>query len=61
MRKLLRWTFVAGLVCSLLACAPKIVPVPTATALLNPADQSLTESRDGVAVSARIDQESVQP
>lgn len=50
---------VAGLL--LAACSVKVVPQQTATALLNPADGSLTESFDGVAVSARVDQLSVQP
>lgn len=45
----------------LTACSIKVVPQPTATALLNPGDNSLTESYDGVAVTARLDQLSVQP
>lgn len=61
MKRLLHWTCLLVVLSGTLACAPKIVPMPTATALLNPADQSLTETRDGVAVSARIDQQSVQP
>jgi len=43
------------------ACSVKVVPQPTVTALLNPVDNSLTESFDGVAVTARLDQLSVQP
>jgi len=61
MKNSLRWICLLGLLFCTLACAPKIVPQPTATALLNPVDQSLTETRDGVAVSARVDQQSVQP
>lgn len=61
MKQLLRWSLLLGALAGTLACSPKIVPVPTATALLNPADQSLTETHDGVAVSVRIDQQSVQP
>jgi hypothetical protein len=61
MKPLLRWPLLLCALAGTLACSPKIMPVPTATALLNPADQSLTETRDGVAVSVRIDQQSVQP
>ncbi len=61
MMMLLRCFCLLSVLFGALACSPKIVPVPTATALLNPADQSLTETRDGIAVSARIDQQSVQP
>lgn len=43
------------------ACSVKIIPQPTATALLNPADSSLTETYDGVAITARLDQLSLQP
>lgn len=43
------------------ACSVKVVPLPTATAIVNPADNSLTEVHDGVAVTARLDQLSVQP
>lgn len=49
----------AALFCS--ACSVKVVPLPTATATVNPGDNSLTEVHDGVAVTARIDQLSVQP
>lgn len=43
------------------ACSVKIVPQPTATALLDPAGNSLTETHDGIAVTARLDQMSLQP
>ena len=43
------------------ACSLKVVPAPTATALLDPGGTSLTEIRDGVAITARLDQLSVQP
>ncbi|MHB8708439.1 MAG: hypothetical protein ACYC9I_06155 [Desulfuromonadales bacterium] len=49
----------ATLFCS--ACSVKVVPQSTATAMVNPADNSLTEVHDGVAVTARLDQLSVQP
>lgn len=49
----------AALFCS--ACSVKVVPTPTATAIFNPADNSLTETHDGIAVTARLDQLSVQP
>jgi hypothetical protein len=61
MRLLLRLSFLLALLACLLACSPRIIPVPTATALLNPVDQSLSETRNGVTVSVRLDQESVQP
>jgi hypothetical protein len=47
------------LICA--ACSVKVVPQPTATALFNPVDNSLTETHDGLAVTARLDQLSVQP
>lgn len=49
----------ATLCCS--ACSVKVVPLPTATAVFNPADNSLTEVHGGVAVTARLDQLTVQP
>lgn len=49
----------AALVCS--ACGVRVVPQSTASAMVNPADNSLTEVHDGVAVTAQLDQLSVQP
>lgn len=49
----------AALFCS--ACGVRVVPQSTVTAMVNPADNSLTEVHDGVAVTARLDQLSVQP
>ena len=43
------------------ACAVKVVPLPTATAQLDPVNASLTEVRDEVAVTVKVDQLSVQP
>mgnify|MGYP001275711626 CR=1 FL=1 len=43
------------------ACSTRIVPQPTATAVLNVADNSLTEVHDGIVISARVDELSVQP
>lgn len=43
------------------ACTPRITPQQTATALLNPLNNSLTEARNGVAISVRIDTLAVQP
>lgn len=60
MRPVTHLLFLAAMLL-LSACSVKVVPQPTATALLNPADNSLTESFDGVAVTARLDQLSVQP
>ncbi|MCM2263921.1 MAG: hypothetical protein NDI73_01895 [Desulfuromonadales bacterium] len=54
------WLLLAAtLLCT--ACSAKVVPQPTATAFLNSGDNSLTESIGGVAVTARLDQLSVQP
>ena len=43
------------------ACSLKVVPVPTATAVLDPDGTSMTEIRDGVAITARLAELSVQP
>lgn len=43
------------------ACTANIAPLPTTTAIFNPTDNSLTEIHDGVAITAKIDQLSVQP
>lgn len=54
------WLLVsATLFCS--ACSVKVVPQPTASAILGPVDGSLSESHDGITVTARVDQLSVQP
>lgn len=49
----------ATLFCS--ACSVKVVPQPTSTAVLGTVDGSLTESHDGVIITSRLDQLSVQP
>ncbi|MDT8440951.1 MAG: hypothetical protein RQ723_04750 [Desulfuromonadales bacterium] len=43
------------------ACAVKVIPQATATARINPADNSLSESRDGITITARLDELSVAP
>jgi hypothetical protein len=50
---------VALLVCS--ACSVKVAPIATATGTINAEDQSLTEVRDGVAMTVRLDELSVAP
>jgi hypothetical protein len=61
MRLVSRLTILLAALCCCSACSVKIVPQPTATALLNPADNSLTETHDGIAITARLDQLSLQP
>lgn len=54
------WFYLAILLfCS--ACSVKVIPQPTLTALPGPVDGSLTESHDGVVITSRLDQLSVQP
>ena len=55
-----RLLFLLALACGA-ACSQKVIPVPTAAAVLDPSGTGLTETRDGVAVTARIDELSVQP
>jgi len=50
-----------AILCCTTACSVKVVPQATASAVFNPADNSLTEAHDGVAVTARLDQLSLQP
>lgn len=45
----------------LCGCGVAIVPKPTSTALLNPADNSLTEDKAGVTISARLQDLEVAP
>jgi hypothetical protein len=42
-------------------CGIKVVPLPTATAIVNPADNSLVERKDGVTVTARVQDLEVAP
>jgi len=42
-------------------CGFAVVPKPTATATLNPIDNSLTEAKDGVSVTARVQDLEVAP
>jgi len=42
-------------------CGFTVVPKPTASAILNPIDNSLTEIKDGVSVSARVQDLEVAP
>lgn len=43
------------------ACAVKVTPQATATARVNSADSSISETRDGVTVTARLDQLTLAP
>lgn len=43
------------------ACSTKVVPLATATATINLEEQSITEIRDGIAFTAKLDELSVQP
>lgn len=56
-----RALFVLAVLLLVSACTTKVVPLPTATALPGPEEGSLTEIHDGVAVTVRVDQLSVQP
>jgi hypothetical protein len=60
-RPIARLQMLLTVLCFCAACSTQVVPVPTATALLDPGGTSLTEVRDGVAITVRLDQESVQP
>ncbi|TLM69341.1 MAG: hypothetical protein FDZ69_00785 [Deltaproteobacteria bacterium] len=61
MKLVARMLLIAVATVSCMACSAKIVPVPTATALPGPVEGSLSEMRDGIAVTVKIDQLSVQP
>ncbi len=50
-----RLGFLMVLALVLVGCGVKVVPRPTATALLNVADNSLTEEKAGVSLSARVE------
>lgn len=60
-RPIARLQMLLAALCCCAACSTQVVPVPTATALLDPGGASLTEVRDGVAITVRLDQFSVQP
>lgn len=47
-------TVLTLLLCS--ACSVKVLPVATATGTIDPVAQSITESRDGVAFTVKIDE-----
>ncbi len=59
MKKSLLFAFFA--VFSLWGCGVAVVPKPTPSAVLNPADNSLTEAKDGVSVTARVQDLEVAP
>jgi hypothetical protein len=50
-----------GLTLLLAGCGIKIVPQPTALGVINPADRSITINREGVIVSARVQDLEVAP
>jgi hypothetical protein len=50
-----------GLALLLTGCGIKIVPQPTQAGVINPADRSITINRDGVVVSARVQDLEVAP
>jgi hypothetical protein len=50
-----------GLVLLLAGCGIKIVPQPTQMGVVNPADRSITINRDGIVVSARVQDLEVAP
>lgn len=43
------------------ACSVKVAPIATATGTINPEDQSITEIRDDVAFTVKMDELSVAP
>ena len=43
------------------ACSAKVTPVQTPTGTINPAENSLTETRSGIAVTVKLDELSVSP
>lgn len=43
------------------ACSVKVAPIATATGTINPEDQSITEVRDDVAFTVKLDELSVAP
>jgi len=45
----------------LCACGVHVVPMPTATGVVNPADNSIIESAKGMVVSARLQEMAVDP
>ncbi len=52
-------TLLVLLLCS--ACSVKVAPIATATGTINQEDQSITEVRDGVAFTVKVDELSVAP
>ena len=55
-----RLLFLLGLLLTT-ACSVKLVPQPTATAKVNSADNSISETHDQVTVTARLDELSLAP
>lgn len=61
MKPVVRVVLALAVTLCLSACSVQIVPLPTATAIPGPVEGSLAETRDGVTVTVRLDQLSVQP
>lgn len=61
MRPMMRLGLALAVICCCAACGAKVVPRPTATAVLSPSADALTEVRDGIAVTVWVDELSVQP
>ncbi|MBW2451066.1 MAG: hypothetical protein JRF07_01795 [Deltaproteobacteria bacterium] len=57
----LRASVLCLVVLLLSACSVKIVPMPTATATVNPADNSISEEHNNVQVTVRLEELSVSP
>ena len=55
----------AGMLCLLVllltACSVKVVPIPTETATVNLADNSISEEHDNVQIAVRLEELSVSP
>lgn len=61
MKPVVRVVLALAVTLCLSACSVQVVPLPTATATPGPTEGSLAETRDGVTVTVRLDQLSVQP
>lgn len=59
MRHKILFAVLTLLLCS--ACSVKVAPIATATGTINQEEQSITEVRDGVAFTVKVDELSVAP
>lgn len=59
MRHKILFAVLTLLLCS--ACSVKVAPIATATGTINQEEQSITEMRDGVAFTVKVDELSVAP